>query len=47
MNRNPEDNEFEPIPDNVELDQDAQQMFDEMDATFDDDDLINRINPAK
>lgn len=30
-----------------ELSPEAQKMFDEMDATFDDDTLIDRIKPAK
>lgn len=38
---------YEPIPDNVVLSDEAQRMYDEMDATFDDDSLIDQIKPTK
>lgn len=48
MNKEPEEiDDYEPIPDNVDLSDEAQKMFDELDGTFDDDRLIDQIKPAK
>lgn len=35
MNETPENQEYTPIEDNIELSPEAQKMFDEMDGTFD------------